>query len=80
MRPWSLAIAALCALIPLTFAGVSAAPKNDHAITESSKKPGKSCDNLTRGSADYKQCIQTQAHIGQTDKDKGKGKGQSKKP
>lgn len=78
MTPRQLAIVALALLIPLTPAVVSAAPKNDHAITESQKKPGKTCGNLARGSADYKQCIQTQAHTGQSNK--GKGKGLSKKP
>ncbi len=78
MKPGRHAAIALALLLPLAPVGVSAAPKSDHAITESQKKPGKTCDNLARGSDVYKQCIQTQAHTGQSDN--GKGKGQSKKP
>ena len=58
----------LAILIPLVPAVVSAAPKNDTAVTASAKKPGQTCDNLARGSDAYKQCIQTQAHTGQKPK------------
>jgi len=68
MKPGHIAVLMLAVLIPLAPAAVSAAPKNDNAIIKSEKKPGKSCDNLARGSADYKQCIQTQAHTGQKPK------------
>ena len=68
MKPRQIAVIALAVLIPLVPAAVAAAPKNDTAVTASNKKPGKSCDNLARGSADYKQCIQTQAHTGQKPK------------
>ena len=78
MKSSRLAVVALVLLIPLASAGVSAAPKSDHAIAESQKKPGQTCDSLAHGSAAYKQCIQTQAHSGQSNN--GKGKGQSKKP
>ncbi len=63
-----LAITALATLIPLVPSGVTAAPKSDHAIVQSGKKPGKTCDNLARGSDAYKQCIQAQAHTGQKPK------------
>ena len=68
MRPRQIAVIALTVLIPLSPAGVSAAPKNDNAVIKSEKKPGKSCDNLARGSSDYKQCIQTLAQTGQKPK------------
>lgn len=68
MKSRQIATIALAVLIPLVPMGVSAAPKNDNAVIKSSKKPGQSCDNLARGSADYKQCIQSQAHIGQKPK------------
>ena len=58
----------LALLIPLASLGAVAAPKNDKAVTASNKKPGKSCDNLARGSDFYKQCIQQQAHTGQKPK------------
>ena len=62
-------VAALLALlIPLIPITAVAAPKNDNAVTKSDKKPGQTCDNLTRGSDAYKQCIQTQAHTGQKPK------------
>jgi hypothetical protein len=66
----------LALMVPLVTTGVAA--KNDNALIKSSKKPGKTCDTLAPGSSAHKDCIQSQAHIGQTDK--GKGKGQSKKP
>ncbi len=68
MRHRYLAIIALAVLIPLAPSGVVAAPKNDNAIIKSDKKPGKTCDNLARGSDAYKQCIQGQAHTGQKPK------------
>jgi hypothetical protein len=68
MKRHQVATLALAALIPLTPLGVAAAPKNDNAMIKSEKKPGQTCDNLARGSADYKQCIQAQAHTGQKPK------------
>ena len=58
----------LAFLIPMVPAAVSAAPKNNTAVTASNKKPGQNCDSLARGSDAYKQCIQTQAHTGQKPK------------
>ncbi|HKX09060.1 MAG TPA: hypothetical protein VJN67_12755 [Stellaceae bacterium] len=58
----------LAVLMPLVPAAVSAAPKNDTAVTASNKKPGQACGNLARGSDAYKQCIQQQAHTGQKPK------------
>ena len=69
---------ALGLLIPLVSTGAFAAPKNDTATAASQKKPGKTCHSDTPGSSTFKDCIQTQAHSGQSDN--GKGKGQSKKP
>jgi hypothetical protein len=63
------------ALAPMVPVGASAAPKNDNAIVKSSKKPGKTCRTLAPGSSARKDCVQTFAHTGQTDK----GKGQAKK-
>ena len=68
MKSRQIAAMMLAVLIPLVPAGVSAAPKNDTAVTASNKKPGQNCDNLTRGSDAYKRCIQTQAHTGQKPK------------
>lgn len=68
MKPRQVATIALALLIPLAPMGAAAAPKNDNAVVKSSKKPGQSCSNLARGSDDYKQCIQSQAHIGQKPK------------
>ena len=78
MKRRYIAALALALIVPAASASVSAAPKNDNAIVQSEKKPGKTCDTLARGSSAYKQCIQTQAHTGQTDN--GKGQGQAKKP
>ncbi len=58
----------LTVLVPLISISALAAPKNDKSVTASNKKPGQTCDNLTRGSDAYKQCIQTQAHTGQKPK------------
>lgn len=68
MKPRYIVPIMLAVLIPLVPATVSAAPKNDNAVIKSEKKPGKTCDNLARGSDIYKQCIQTQAHTGQKPK------------
>jgi len=67
-RHCALVATLLVVLVPLISVSTLAAPKNDNAIIKSEKKPGKSCDNLARGSSDYKQCIQTQAHTGQKPK------------
>jgi len=68
----------LALVVPLISMGAWAAPKNDHAIVESGKKPGKTCGSLGPGSTNFKDCVQTQAHTGQSNN--GKGKGLSKKP
>ena len=68
MKPRQIATLAVALLIPLTPLGVAAAPKSNHAITESGKKPGKTCHSLGPGSTDFKNCIQTQAHTGQKPK------------
>jgi hypothetical protein len=72
------AAVALALLAPLVSGAASAAPKNDKAVVASEKKPGKTCHSQGPGSSAFKDCIQTQAHTGQSDN--GKGKGQAKKP
>ena len=67
MEPRQIAVIMVVALMPLVPATVSAARKNDMAVT-SDKKPGKTCDNLAHRSDAHKQCIQTQAHTGQEPK------------
>jgi hypothetical protein len=78
-RLWIVPLALALAGPPVSL-GASAAPKNDNAIVKSEKKPGKNCNSLGPGSSAFKDCVQAQAHIGQSDNGKGKGKGQSKKP
>ena len=52
------------------------APTTDKGkgTTSNQKKPGKTCNDLGPGSQAFKDCIQTQAHEGQTGKAKGRNK------
>jgi hypothetical protein len=78
MKRLLIAAAALALAVPLVSTAVCA--KSDKAAVASQKKPGKTCHAQGPGSSAFKDCIQTQAHTGQSNNGKGKGKGQSKKP
>ena len=76
--PFALAAVTAIALSTSSFAAPPTAPeKGKSAASEKNKKPGKSCDTLSRTSDAYKDCVAGKAHDGKTPGGKAKGKAKS---
>jgi len=78
LAPLALAAIVAIAMSTSSFAAPPNAPeKGKSAASEKNKKPGKSCDSLSKTSDAYKDCIASKAHDGKTPGAKAKGKAKS---
>jgi hypothetical protein len=75
LAPFVLAAVAAIAMSTVSFAAPPTTPeKGKSAAAEKDKKPGKSCDSLSRTSDAYKDCVASKAHDGKTPGMKSKAK------
>ena len=78
LAPFALAAVTAIALSTSSFAAPPTTPeKGKSAASEKTKKPGQSCDALSRTSDAYKDCVASKAHDGKTPGAKAKGKQKS---
>lgn len=85
--PFALAAVTAIALSTSSFAAPPTTPEKGKstmtdqqgksAASEKDKKPGKSCDALSRTSDAYKDCVASKAHDGKTPGAKARGKAKS---